>query len=163
MSAPEIEAAMGRLLDGVPLRSDGTLTIVSLAIEAGLKRHVLTRKHTDLRDRFYARVKAQDAVPASETALREQNAALRRTLEDLRAERDGLDLSREFPKPLTGDQIQAADIVITMGCGDACPVYPGKRYLDWDLPDPAGLDLAAVRPIRQRVRDLLHDLNPSAR
>src|SRR5260221_7023140 len=71
----------------------------------------------------------------------------------------GLDLSRRFPKPLTGDQVQAADVVITMGCGDACPVYPGKRYLDWELPDPAGLDLAAVRPIRdeisRRVRDLV--------
>jgi arsenate reductase (thioredoxin) len=74
----------------------------------------------------------------------------------------GLDLSREFPKPLTGDQVQAADIVITMGCGDACPVYPGKRYLDWDLPDPAGLDLPAIRPIRddihRRVRALLTEL-----
>jgi protein-tyrosine-phosphatase len=74
----------------------------------------------------------------------------------------GLDLSREFPKPLTADKVQAADVVITMGCGDACPVYPGKRYLDWDLPDPAGLDLEAVRPIRedigQRVRQLLAEL-----
>jgi arsenate reductase (thioredoxin) len=74
----------------------------------------------------------------------------------------GLDISREFPKPLTTDKVQTADIVITMGCGDACPVFPGKRYLDWDLPDPAGLDLAAIRPIRddicQRVRDLLGDL-----
>jgi arsenate reductase len=76
----------------------------------------------------------------------------------------GLDLSREYPKPLTGDHVQAADVVITMGCGDACPVYPGKRYLDWDLPDPAGLDLAAIRPIRdnirQRVRNLLSEVAP---
>jgi len=74
----------------------------------------------------------------------------------------GLDISGEFPKPLTGDKIQAADVVITMGCGDACPVYPGKRYLDWDLPDPAGLDLEAIRPIRddidQRVQQLLTEL-----
>jgi len=63
----------------------------------------------------------------------------------------GLDISREFPKPLTAGQVQAADVVITMGCGDACPVYPGRRYLDWDLPDPAGLDLAAVRPIRDEI------------
>jgi arsenate reductase len=63
----------------------------------------------------------------------------------------GLDISREFPKQLSTDQVQAADIVITMGCGDACPVYPGKRYLDWDLPDPAGLDLPAVRPIRDEI------------
>ena len=74
----------------------------------------------------------------------------------------GLDISREFPKPLTADKVQAADVVITMGCGDACPIYAGKRYLDWDLPDPAGLDLAAVRPIRddiaQRVQHLLTEL-----
>ncbi len=75
----------------------------------------------------------------------------------------GLDLSREFPRPLTGEQVQAADVVITMGCGDACPFYPGKRYLDWDLPDPAGLGVDAVRPIRddirQRVRQLLGELD----
>ena len=63
----------------------------------------------------------------------------------------GVDISREFPKPLTSDKVQAADIVITMGCGDACPVYPGKRYLDWDLPDPAGLALEQVRPIRDAI------------
>jgi arsenate reductase (thioredoxin) len=74
----------------------------------------------------------------------------------------GLDISGEFPKPLTTETVEAADVVITMGCGDACPVYPGKRYLDWDLPDPAGLDLAAIRPIRddidRRVRQLLTEL-----
>jgi len=70
----------------------------------------------------------------------------------------GLDISREFPKPLTIDKVQAADIVITMGCGDACPVYPGKRYLDWDLPDPAGLDVAAVRPIRNEIGRRVHQL-----
>jgi protein-tyrosine-phosphatase len=74
----------------------------------------------------------------------------------------GLDISRKFPKPLTTDKVQAADVVITMGCGDACPIYPGKRYEDWDLPDPAGLDLAAVRPIRddidRQVRQLLAEL-----
>ena len=78
----------------------------------------------------------------------------------------GIDLSREFPKPLTGDQAQAADVIITMGCGDTCPVYPGKRYLDWDLPDPAGLDITAVRPIRDdihtRVRGLLTELASTA-
>jgi arsenate reductase (thioredoxin) len=78
----------------------------------------------------------------------------------------GLDLAREFPKPLTSDQVQTADIIITMGCGDACPVYPGKRYLDWDLPDPAGLPLEEVRPIRddiqRRVRQLIAELNLSA-
>ena len=84
----EIEAAMDRLLNGTPLRSDGKLTIVSLAAEAGVKRHALTHKHTDLKDRFYARTKAQQSVPASEIALREQNDDLRRKLDDMRAERD---------------------------------------------------------------------------
>jgi len=74
----------------------------------------------------------------------------------------GLDISREYPKPLTADKVQAADVVITMGCGDACAIYPGKRYLDWELPDPAGLDLEAVRPIRddidRRVQQLLAEL-----
>ncbi len=70
----------------------------------------------------------------------------------------GLDITSEFPKPLTSDRLQAADIVITMGCGDTCPVYPGKRYLTWDLPDPAGLDVAAVRPIRDEIRNLVASL-----
>jgi hypothetical protein len=75
----------------------------------------------------------------------------------------GLGISREFPKPLTTVKVHAADIVITMGCDDACPVYPGKRYLDWDLPDPAGLGLPAIRPIRDdishRVLALLRELD----
>lgn len=74
----------------------------------------------------------------------------------------GIDLSREFPKPLTGDAVRASDVVITMGCGDACPVFPGKRYLDWTLDDPAGQDTATVRRIRDdidsRVRGLLAEL-----
>jgi len=74
----------------------------------------------------------------------------------------GLDISREYPKPLTTGQVQAADVVITMGCGDTCPVYPGQRSLDWDLPDPAGLPLEEVRPIRddiaRRVQQLLTEL-----
>jgi arsenate reductase len=64
----------------------------------------------------------------------------------------GIDISAEIPKRLTRDQVHAADIVITMGCGDACPIYPGKRYLDWDLTDPAGLALEKVRPIRDEIR-----------
>ena len=63
----------------------------------------------------------------------------------------GLDLSAEFPKPLTDDVVQAADVVITMGCGDACPIYPGKRYLDWELDDPAGRSLDEVRVIRDDI------------
>ena len=74
----------------------------------------------------------------------------------------GIDISGEFPKPWTQEIIQAADVVITMGCGDACPIFPGKRYLDWTLDDPAGLAVEDVRPIRdeieQRVRGLLTQL-----
>lgn len=77
-----------------------------------------------------------------------------------------LDLSQEFPKKLTADAVDAADVVITMGCGDACPVFPGKRYLDWELTDPAGRGVDDVREIRddidRRVRDLLAELLPSA-
>ncbi len=73
-----------------------------------------------------------------------------------------LDLSKEFPKPLTHKSVQASDVVITMGCGDACPFYPGKRYLDWDLEDPAGKDVDTVRRIRDdidgHVRGLLAEL-----
>lgn len=74
----------------------------------------------------------------------------------------GIDLSEEVPKPITDEAVRAADAVITMGCGDACPVYPDKRYLDWDLPDPAGQDLETVRAIRDeldtRVQALLAEL-----
>jgi arsenate reductase (thioredoxin) len=63
----------------------------------------------------------------------------------------GLDLSREFPKPLTDSAVQAADVVVTMGCGDACPIFPGKRYEDWTLGDPAGQDVETVRRIREEI------------
>ena len=76
----------------------------------------------------------------------------------------GLDISKEFPKPLTDDAVKASDVVITMGCGDECPYFPGKRYLDWKLEDPAGQGLDAVRPIRDdidaRVQALLAELLP---
>ena len=74
----------------------------------------------------------------------------------------GIDISGEFPKPWTDEVVRAADVVVTMGCGDACPVFPGKRYEDWVLDDPAGQDVNAVRPIRdeieRRVRALLAEL-----
>jgi arsenate reductase (thioredoxin) len=63
----------------------------------------------------------------------------------------GVDLSEKFPKPLTDEAVRAADVVVTMGCGDACPVYPGKRYEDWQLDDPAGQDLETVRRIRDEI------------
>ena len=75
---------------------------------------------------------------------------------------DGIDISAEHPKILTTEAVQASDVVITMGCGDTCPYYPGKRYLDWTLEDPAGRGVEAVRPIRdeikRRVEALLEEL-----
>lgn len=79
----------------------------------------------------------------------------------------GLDTTKEFPKPLTDDDARAADVVVTMGCGDTCPWYPGKQYLDWDLTDPANLPIEAVRPIvddiDQRVQALLVELTAPAK
>jgi arsenate reductase (thioredoxin) len=98
------------------------------------------------------RVRSAGSAPADQV-----NPAVRDALAEI-----GLDISKEFPKPLTADAVQAADVVITMGCGDACPFYPGKRYLDWELDDPAGQGIDAVRPIRdeidRRVRALLDEL-----
>ena len=98
------------------------------------------------------RVRSAGSTPASEV-----NPAVVAAMAEM-----GLDLSAERPKGLTEQAVREADVVITMGCGDACPVLPGRRYLDWDLPDPAGLSVEEVRPIRdeidRRVRTLLHEL-----
>ena len=101
-------------------------------------------------------VRSAGSAPASEI-----NPAVVQVMAEL-----GLDLSKEFPKPLTEVAVRAADVVITMGCGDACPFFPGKRYLDWELDDPAGLGVDRVRPIRDeidgRVQALLADLTRGA-
>jgi protein-tyrosine-phosphatase len=98
------------------------------------------------------RVTSAGSEPASEV-----NPAVVAAMEEV-----GLDLSRELPKPLTAEIAGAADILITMGCGDACPAYPDKRYFDWDVPDPASKTLEEVRSIRDeidhRVRNLLAEL-----
>jgi arsenate reductase (thioredoxin) len=98
------------------------------------------------------RVTSAGSAPASEV-----NPAVVAAMAEI-----GIDIAAEVPKPLGAGQAEAADIVITMGCGDACPVFPGKKYLDWELPDPAGLTVEQVRPIRDeiaaRVRGLLADL-----
>jgi protein-tyrosine-phosphatase len=98
------------------------------------------------------RVRSAGSAPAEEI-----NPAVREAMAEI-----GLDISQEFPKKLTTGAVEAADVVITMGCGDACPVFPGKRYLDWQLDDPAGQGIDAVRPIRdeidRRVRALLAEL-----
>ena len=78
----------------------------------------------------------------------------------------GVDMSEEFPKPITDEAVRAADVVVTMGCGDACPIFPGKRYEDWELEDPDGKDLETVRRIRDeidaRVQQLIGELLPEA-
>jgi arsenate reductase len=88
------------------------------------------------------------------------NPAVREVMAEI-----GIDLAAEKPKLLTFDTVEASDVVITMGCGDACPVFPGKRYLDWQLTDPAGRGVDEVRPIREeidaRVRGLLAELVPA--
>jgi protein-tyrosine-phosphatase len=98
------------------------------------------------------RVTSAGSEPVSEV-----NRAVVAAMEEI-----GLDLSKEYPKPLTDEVIGTADVLVTMGCSDACPVYPGKRYLDWELPDPAGKSLEEVRPIRdeidRRVQELLTEL-----
>jgi protein-tyrosine-phosphatase len=97
-------------------------------------------------------VRSAGSTPASEI-----NPAVLAALGEV-----GVDMTKEFPKPLTDEVVRASDVVVLMGCGDACPVHPGKRYLDWDLPDPAGLPIGQVRPIRDeidhRVRALLAEL-----
>ena len=115
---------------------------------AGLMRHRSAGK---------VRVRSAGSDPAEQI-----NPAVVEAMEEL-----GIDLHEEFPKPLTDEVVRAADAVVTMGCGDACPIYPGKRYLDWELPDPAGQDLNTVRAIRDeidaRVRVLLAELAPEER
>jgi arsenate reductase (thioredoxin) len=97
-------------------------------------------------------VRSAGSVPADEV-----NPAVVAAMSEV-----GVDLSSEFPKALTTEAVQASDVVITMGCGDACPIFPGKRYLDWELPDPSGLSVDEVRPIRdeihERVRALADEL-----
>jgi arsenate reductase (thioredoxin) len=107
-----------------------------------------------LRSAGRIRVRSAGSAPGSEI-----NPAVIEAMNEL-----GVGMSQEFPKPLTDEFVQAADVVITMGCGDACPIYPGKKYADWELDDPAGQDLETVRGIRdeldRRVRQLVAELLP---
>jgi arsenate reductase (thioredoxin) len=97
-------------------------------------------------------VRSAGSVPADEI-----NPAVRAAMAEI-----GIDLDGAHPKLLTTDTVQASDVVVTMGCGDTCPVFPGKRYLDWDITDPAGMSSDQIRPIRddihQRIRALVADL-----
>jgi arsenate reductase (thioredoxin) len=106
-----------------------------------------------LRSQGRIHVRSAGSTPADEI-----NPAAIEAMEEL-----GVDMSEEFPKPLTDEVVRAADVVITMGCGDACPIYPGKRYEDWELDDPEGKDLETVRRIRddidRRVQQLIAELD----
>jgi arsenate reductase len=108
-----------------------------------------------LRSHGKVHVRSAGSAPADEI-----NPAVIEAMDEL-----GVDMSEEFPKPLTDEVVRAADVVITMGCGDACPIYPGKKYEDWQLDDPAGQGLDAVRAIRdeidERVQRLIQELLPS--
>ena len=70
----------------------------------------------------------------------------------------GIDISQELPQPWADEIVRAADVVVTMGCGDACPIFPGKKYVDWELTDPAGLPIEEVRPIRDNLRERVERL-----
>jgi arsenate reductase (thioredoxin) len=102
-----------------------------------------------------------DVLSAGSAPADAINPAVREVMAEI-----GIDLAAEKPKLLTTDAVEASDVVITMGCGDACPVFPGKRYLDWQLEDPAGKGVESVRPIRDdieaRVRTLLQELSPAS-
>jgi arsenate reductase len=86
-------------------------------------------------------------MSAGSTPASQVNAVAVQAMEEL-----GIDISGEFPKPVTDEAVRAADVIITMGCGEACPVYPGKRYLDWNVADPAGQPLEVIRAIRDDIR-----------
>jgi protein-tyrosine-phosphatase len=109
-----------------------------------------------LRSHGRIHVRSAGSAPADEI-----NPAVIEAMNEL-----GVDMSEEFPKPLTDEVVKAADVVITMGCGDACPIYPGKKYEDWELDDPAGQDIASVRVIRDeidaRVQRLIGELLPES-
>jgi arsenate reductase len=106
---------------------------------------------------------AGDAIEVRSAGSAPANSINAAVVDAMREE--GIDLSSKKPKILTTDAVQASDVVISMGCGDACPFFPGKRYLDWKLDDPAGQGIEAVRPIRdeirRRVEQLLSELQPS--
>ena len=133
------------------LRDDGRPTVLFLCVHnAGRSQMAMG---------FFAHLAGDAAVAwsgGSEPGVEVNPAAIAAMRER------GIDIGGEFPKPWTDETVRAADVVITMGCGDACPIFPGKRYEEWVLDDPAGQDVAAVRPIRdeieRRVRTLLDEL-----
>ncbi len=119
-------------------------------------RSQMAARLVKLRSQGRVRVRSAGSSPAAEL-----NPVVVQAMEEL-----GVNMSEEFPKALTDEAVQAADVVVTMGCGDECPIYPGKRYEDWEVEDPAGKDLDAVRRIRNeidsRVQKLIGELKQPA-
>jgi len=137
------------------LHDDGKPTVLFLCVHNAGRSQMAMGFFTHL---------AGDAAVAWSGGSEPESAVNPAAIEAMRER--GIDISGEYPKPWTDDVVRAADVVISMGCGDACPIFPGKRYEEWVLDDPAGLDVDAVRPVRdeieRRVRTLLGELNVSA-
>ncbi len=134
------------------LHSDGKPTVLFLCVHNAGRSQLAMGFFTHL---------AGDAAVAWSGGSEPGNEVNPAAIEAMRER--GIDISREYPKPWTDEVVRAADVVVSMGCGDACPIFPGKRYVEWELDDPAGLDVAAVRPVRDeiehRVRTLLGELD----
>jgi len=134
------------------LHSDGKPTVLFLCVHNAGRSQMAMGFFTHL---------AGDAAVAWSGGSEPGNEVNPAAIEAMRER--GIDISREYPKPWTDEVVRAADVVVSMGCGDACPIFPGKRYVEWELDDPAGLDVAAVRPVRDeiehRVRTLLGELD----
>jgi arsenate reductase len=137
--------------DAVDVRPDGVPEVLFVCVQnAGRSQMASAILRHLAGDRVHVRTAGSD--PAGEV-----RGSILTALDEI-----GVPIAGEYPKPLTDEVVRAADVVITMGCGDACPIYPGRRYLDWDLEDPVGRPIADVRDIRddieRRVRDLLATL-----
>ncbi len=134
------------------LHSDGKPTVLFLCVHNAGRSQMAMGFFTHL---------AGDAAVAWSGGSEPGNEVNPAAIEAMRER--GIDISREYPKPWTDEVVRAADVVVSMGCGDACPIFPGKRYVEWELDDPAGLDVGAVRPVRDeiehRVRTLLGELD----
>lgn len=121
---------------------------VLFVCEQNAGRSQMAAALTDQLSQGRVHVRSAGSMPAAEL-----NAAVVQAMQEI-----GLDVGQAFPKPLTDDVVQAADVVITMGCGDACPLYPGKQYLDWELDDPDNLSIEDVRRVRDEIRGQVESL-----
>ena len=188
--APEDQRLLGRALGVLQTEFKGTFddetiehflvdSFERLSASAKVKTYIGVQAERFARERLKAMAQLEDSAPGKPGVLflcvhnrinvytggSEPGAELNPVVVSAMAE-VGVDIREEFPKPWTDEIVQAVDVVIAMGCGDVCPIYPGKRYLDWELDDPAGKDLTAVRVIRddieQHVAGLLGELLPNA-